>query len=281
MVRKYRGRKNFSLTLLAGSLILIFGVGFMVRDTIELEIGDLAYNATGKLTSVISRGDANFWYNLAAENGNLEAQAKLGSILTNPKNSESSIQEGLKWLKRSADSGDTEAMFTLGKIYQEGNITKQDKALAIKYFIASTKSPETLRLHPNINSKIASLYYSICLEESKCSDNNDNLKQAIFWAEKGVASNEISSAETLTDIYLTNKTNIPEIDALRKAYEFNVKAINLGSHTNGMAVLIALKLYALTNDKQYIKDYNKYFPAAYVDTSDKNRTLLENAPVMK
>lgn len=280
MVRKYKGRKYFGLTMVLGSLLIVSGSVYMLRDYIQLEIADIAITSKGKMTTVITPADAKYWYNLAAENGNLEAQAKLGNLLTNPKNSLVTQKEGVKWLTRSADSGDFEAMYSLGLLYSKGAVIEANKDLALKYLIKSADNQETVTNHPVIYSKIASLYYSKCLETSPCSINNENLKNTITWAEKGVANNEIQSAEILTDIYISNKTGLTEVEALKKAQEFNSRAIALGSHTNGMAVLISLKLYEVTKDPMYINDYNKHFPFAYVDPQDKQRTMLENAPIL-
>lgn len=263
------------------SIAFIGGLIFVTKDQICNQLGDIALDAKDPINKVLDRSDAPFWFRLSAENGNTYAQNKLGDILLTSSNSNQLKIEGVRWLTLSANSGDPESQFKLGKILSEGVIVPQDRIKGLSLLIKSSSSPIVIKNHPNIYSTIAKQYYSLELDKDENTvASREDLLQTIAWAEKGVANNEVESAEFLTDIYLTNKLNLPEIDALKKAADFNSKAISLGAHTNGLMVLINLKLYQLTKDPSYASLYNRYFPAAYVDPADRDRNKLEAAPIL-
>lgn len=281
MARKYKSKKQMSIFIVC-SLLALFASGvYTYRSDLELEVADLAYNAKGNTEKIISRSDANFWYELSADNGNTDAMVKYGNILISS-GSTQSINKGVLLIKKAADLGDQEAQYKYGKMLSTGKNTQKDLLNGAKYLELSLKNKEIPKNHKDVYSLIASNYYGLSLNDSNNqSAELSNLKSAISWAEQGVAHNEILSCEILTDIYLSNKLGLSQTDALKKASEFNAKAIELGSHTNGLMVLINLKLYEITQDKMYADLYNKHFPLAYTDPQDKNRTMLENAPILK
>lgn len=266
---------------LAISVAFIGGLLFVFKDNISNQIGDLALDNKDPYNKVFSVSDAPFWYRFSASNGNVYAQHKLSEILIDKNNSQELKNEGVKWLTISAESGNPIAQYKLGKILSDGIIAPGSREKGLSLLIQSSKSPAVVKEFPNIYSSIAKQFYLLELDtDPNTVASKEDLLKTIEWAEKGVANNEVESAEFLTDIYLTNKLNIPEVEALKKAGEFNQKAISLGSHTNGLMVLINLKLYQLTKDPLYANEYNKYFPAAYIDPSDTSRGKLISAPII-
>lgn len=61
-----------------------------------------------------------------AEQGNTNAQFRVGYLLLNGMGIESNTKQGLGWLKKSAESGDFTAQSYLGDVYSEGNAVEKN-----------------------------------------------------------------------------------------------------------------------------------------------------------
>jgi TPR repeat protein len=79
------------------------------------------------------------WYRLAADQGNLEAQSRLGSMY------ESGVvgvpqdyTEAVKWYRLAADQGDAKAQFNLAQMYENGWGVPQDYITAHMWFNVSS-----------------------------------------------------------------------------------------------------------------------------------------------
>jgi uncharacterized protein len=71
---------------------------------------------------------------LLANQGDLEAQNKLGAAYFNGKGIEKNIAEALRWFTQSAEKGYAKAQYNLGVMYYVGNGVPQSQAEAIKWF---------------------------------------------------------------------------------------------------------------------------------------------------
>ena len=76
-----------------------------------------------------------------AMNGDIEAQCTLGACYYMGRHVKKNIPEGLKWLRRSADGGYTEAQALLGDFYHNGaEGVRRNYAEAAKYLIPAANS---------------------------------------------------------------------------------------------------------------------------------------------
>jgi len=93
----------------------------------DLETGVAAYE----------RGDyetAFKEFKAAAEQGNAEAQNRLGDMYAEGQGVPQDYGEAVKWYRRAAEQGDAKAQFFLGSMYVEGQGVIQDYAEAVKWF---------------------------------------------------------------------------------------------------------------------------------------------------
>ena len=83
------------------------------------------------------------WYRMAAEQGHLDAQARLGSVLTGYLNRSMpglferlpvDVAESLRWHRMAAEQGHTGAQYTLGEMYYDGTGVPEDKAEAARWY---------------------------------------------------------------------------------------------------------------------------------------------------
>lgn len=72
------------------------------------------------------------WYTIAAEQGNLSAQVKLGQKCKG--------EDALYWFALAAENGDAEGQYLLGDCYNEGKYTAQDKETALYWMQRSYDS---------------------------------------------------------------------------------------------------------------------------------------------
>ncbi len=75
----------------------------------------------------------------AANQGDAEAQLKLGSAYETGDGVNQDDVQAMKWIKKSADQGNTEAQFHLGIAYRSGFGVPMDKTLAYMWFELAAK----------------------------------------------------------------------------------------------------------------------------------------------
>jgi TPR repeat protein len=78
------------------------------------------YYATGRWTGAKDSTQAVYWYTLAAERNHDDAQYNLGFMLLLGDGAEPSVNEGLRWLRSSAEMGNADAMRLLADLYENG-----------------------------------------------------------------------------------------------------------------------------------------------------------------
>ena len=99
-------------------------------------------NAQTKLGLMYDKGDgvpqdfaeAVKWYRRAAEQGNAEAQYNLARMYRNGQGVPQDIAEAMKWCRRAAEEGDATAQFNLGALYANGQGVPEDHAEAAKWY---------------------------------------------------------------------------------------------------------------------------------------------------
>ena len=92
------------------------------------------YGEAGAYTLIAStyydHGELLRYFKLAAENGSVIGMLGYGQFLC----IKDEANEGLKWLKRSADKGNSEAMLYLAVSYQYGTLTERNNDIAADYY---------------------------------------------------------------------------------------------------------------------------------------------------
>jgi hypothetical protein len=75
-----------------------------------------------------------------AENGDANAQNKLGVYYKLGLSTEPSDIDAVRWFRKSAEQGNGEAMFNLGEMYETGRGVQQDKSEALSWYRKSCES---------------------------------------------------------------------------------------------------------------------------------------------
>ena len=119
------GRRKWPMVVgLASALLLLAIVGttvFMVADD------EHAIDQSAQVPHAEQHREA-------AHKGDPEAQFRLGrAALLDPERSKEATREAIEWLKRAAESGHTDAMIHLGKLYKSGIGTPQNYDLAVHW----------------------------------------------------------------------------------------------------------------------------------------------------
>jgi uncharacterized protein len=70
----------------------------------------------------------------AAEQGNAEAQTKLGAMYTQGQFVKQDYAEAVKWFRLAAEQGNAAAQYFLGGMYERGQGVKQDYAEALNWY---------------------------------------------------------------------------------------------------------------------------------------------------
>lgn len=112
-----------------------------------------------------------------AESGTISSQFALADLLLHDE-SPSAQQEGLKWMQKAADAGNTEAQTDLGAMYLWGNIASKDEQKAFLYFSKAAAQSWS----PAYNE------VGLCL--LKGTGVGEDREAAIRWFRKGAAEGE-------------------------------------------------------------------------------------------
>lgn len=101
------------------------------RDALLLKAGELgSLNAQRDLGALFATGDwtgprdparAADWYRRAAERGHPDAQYNLGFMYLRGEGVQTNPEEGLRWLRCSADQGDEQSLRLLADLYRNGH----------------------------------------------------------------------------------------------------------------------------------------------------------------
>lgn len=95
------------------------------------KLGDMFYCGLGVAEN---KEEAAKWYYKAAEQGDPDAQCSLGIMYRNGECFAQSDEEALKWFSKAAEKGNANAQFFLGNMYREGQGIDQNLEEAIKWY---------------------------------------------------------------------------------------------------------------------------------------------------
>jgi hypothetical protein len=74
------------------------------------------------------------WYKKAAEQGVTQAQNNLGWMYEHGQGVQLNFEEAAKWYKKSADQGNTSAQYNLGTMYDKGQGVPQNYVIAYMFY---------------------------------------------------------------------------------------------------------------------------------------------------
>jgi len=93
-------------------------------------LGAMYYNGDGVSKNLT---EAARWYELAAAQGNVEAQFNLGVMFYNGEGISKNDNIAAKWYRLAAEQGYADAQYNLGFLYSVGHGVPQDSAYALMW----------------------------------------------------------------------------------------------------------------------------------------------------
>ncbi len=132
--------RTYNIRILGEELILVVGpiiavAGFYTGDWQMGMFGVMASAGYACGLWYLHKGGKGSGLALKAERGYPGAQAILGTSLIFAQNGyKQNVEEGLKWLQKAAENGDSGAQAELGTLYREGWFVTKDLTEALKWF---------------------------------------------------------------------------------------------------------------------------------------------------
>ena len=83
------------------------------------------------------------WYRKAAEQGNAEAQSRVGKMYYNGEGVKANLREAVNWYRKAAEQGMSEAQYLLGKCYCDGAGVRKDEAEALSWYLKAAEQRHT------------------------------------------------------------------------------------------------------------------------------------------
>jgi hypothetical protein len=170
----------------------------LIAYTIAAQEGDVrAQAALGYIYDVgidtdVNPTKAQYWYEKAASQGNLQAQKNLAIFLASGERVPADLRASAHWFTQAAQQGDAEAQQTIGYYYEVGKGVKRDYTQAVKWYTRAAQQGQVDAQH-----NLARLYQ---LGLGSAIDMN----QAIYWYEKAASQGDEDSRLVLSS--LANKS---------------------------------------------------------------------------
>ena len=172
-----------------------------------------------------------------AEDGDIFAQNELADMYLYGHGIEEDEEEGVKWLKKSADAGHWRSIMDLADRYSDGVGVLQDELKAIDLY----KKVYELGLGEAAN-RIGLIY-----------DNQNNSEEAVKWFRKGFDKGHDWSGCNLADYY-SDGIGVPQDK--QKALELYKKVYELGDSASGEA---AYRVGAVYVERKEFKEAYKWY----------------------
>ena len=209
-----------------------------------------------------------------AETGDIFAQNELANLYLYGDGIEEDEEEGVKWLKRSADAGHWISIMDLADCYSDGIGVSQDKLKAIDlykrvYELGSGEAANRIGViyHNQNNSEEAVKWYKKVYELGGSAsgeaanrigliyDNQNNSEEAVKWYRKGFDKGYDWSGYNLALSY-SNGTGVPQDK--QKALELYKEVYDLENSASGSSANAIGNVYFRQNDyEESIEWYNK------------------------
>ena len=120
----------------------------------------------------INYNEAIRWYRKSAEQGNAKAQNNLGSMYDQGIGVKKNYPEAVRWYRKSAEQGNAKAQNNLGSMYDQGTGVKQDYTAALNWYLKAA-------MQGNITSQ-----YNLGLKYQHGDGIGRNYKLAYYWFAK-------------------------------------------------------------------------------------------------
>ena len=194
-------------------------------DKLQYRLGQMFYTGTG--TKKEETKAVEFWQK-AARLGNANAQYSLASHWL--KTGTGDLQQALEWIQKAVEGENTAAMYSLGKLYLEGEMVPPDIKRAIELF-----EKAAMKGHDYAAYRLGRLYLSG--EKIK-----KNVELAMEWLGQAAGANNLYALYTFGKLFLMG-ADVPK-DIERSIYYFK-RAAEGG---NEYAEFQLGKLYLLGED---------------------------------
>ena len=194
-------------------------------DKLQYRLGQMLYTGTG--TKKEETKAVEFWQK-AARLGNANAQYALASHWL--KTGTGDLQQALEWIQKAAEGENTAAMYSLGKLYLEGEVVPPDIKRAIELF-----EKAALKGHDYAAYRLGRLYLSGEKIEK-------NVELAMEWFGQAAGANNSYALYTLGKLFLMG-ADVPK--DMEKSIDYFKRAAEGG---NKYAEFQLGKLYLLGED---------------------------------
>ena len=123
--------KSFQIPLMLGAILVVASTSTLADSTHSGSgLVDADLRAVGQLTD----RDGVAWLRKAAEQGQADAQNKLGWMYVRGRGVPQDYKEALVWLRKAAEQGNSDAQFGLGVMYDNGLGVPQDDKEAVVWY---------------------------------------------------------------------------------------------------------------------------------------------------
>lgn len=155
----------------------------------QMELGDI-YCESHTTIYHSDYNEAFKWYKMAADQGYVPAFSRVGHLyFSNRIGEKQNKEEGIKWIKKGADSNNADAQCLLGQCYENGNGVEKNAAEAIKYYKTSAAQG-----YAKAQYKVGMCYlFGQCVSR--------NTQQAVTWLKKAALQNYYDAYYHLGECY--------------------------------------------------------------------------------
>lgn len=96
------------------------------------------------------------------------------------------LTEAFKFMIKAGDAGHTEAQFTIGSMYQTGDLLEKNSDVALGWLLEAAKKD-----HRNAQVFVGWIYSIKAIDATDEKEKNDNEKLAIYWFEKSITDKSL------------------------------------------------------------------------------------------
>lgn len=164
-------------------------------DKLQYRLGQMLYTGTG---AEKDERKAEAYWQKAAKLGNVNAQYALARHWL--KNRTGDLKLAVKWIQKAAEEENTAAVYTLGKLYLEGEVVSQDIKAAMELFEQAAEKG-----HDYAAYRLGCLYLSGELTEK-------NVEAAVAWLETAAGSNHPLALYRLGKLFLVGEDVPKDVD---------------------------------------------------------------------
>jgi TPR repeat protein len=215
------------------------------------------------IISYVSAWSDNFNYiKKLAEQGNVEAQNRLGFMYSEGNDVPQDYKKALYWYTKAAEQGNVEAQGYVGFIYHQGQWVPQDYIQALHWF---TKAAEQGSI--DAQSILAFMYY-------QGQGVPQDYKQALYWFTKAAEQGDEEAKRLRTE--LTNKLSAKQLSEAQDISAKTQAQIYLSSTSPESSVTMAEAVNSTIGSDNYAESGLMFLNGFYYDCNPKWRYRVES-----